>query len=349
MGTRAHETEPLLDVRSLHVGFPTRDGVVLAANNVSFSVRRGEVLGLIGESGSGKSVTCRSLIGRVPKPGGVLGGEVWFRGRDLVSLSDRELRAVRAREIGFIFQDPTSFLNPLYTVGSQLSEVLRVNLDMPRADAPRHGIELLARVGIPSPEQRYHAYPHELSGGMRQRVMIAIAVAARPALLLADEPTTALDVTVQAQILALLSSLQSETGMAMILVSHDVGVVAQHSDSIAVMYAGYIVEQGPAEQILRAPRHPYTAALLDSLLPLRPRSQGALLAAIAGQPPELAHLPPGCPFGPRCRHAEEACAGVDMTLAEVGRAHTSACPIVRRSADLSPRELPADDPFEVTP
>ena len=341
LGERSNAREPLLEVRDLYVGFPTLDGTLLAANRVNLSVRSGEVLGLVGESGSGKTVTCRSLIGLVPKPGETLSGEIVFDGRDLLQLSARELRRIRAHEIGMVFQDPASFLNPVYKVGDQISETLRVNLGMKRKEARTHGIELLRRVGIPSPDARFHDYPHQLSGGMQQRVMIALAIAPEPRLLLADEPTTALDVTIQAQILALLSSLQSETGMAMILVSHDFGVIAQHCHSVAVMYAGYVVEYGSVETIFSTPRHPYTQALLRSLLPLEARTDRTRLVSIPGQTPNLARLPAGCPFGPRCNHVRPTCSEVEMGLEAVGPEQLSACPFAPSDADGGRASIPS--------
>ena len=317
---------PLLEVENLHTAFPTPHGAVLAAAGVSFSLAERETKGIVGESGSGKSITLRSLLGLVPEPGRVIEGSVRWAGRDLLSLRPAELRAIRGREISLIFQDPTSSLNPVYTIGEQIAETLRIKLGMPARAARERAVELLDHVGIPAAKSRLGAYPHELSGGMRQRVMIAIAIACKPRLLLADEPTTALDVTIQDQILALLAELQDEFGMAMILVSHDLGVVAQNCDSVAVMYAGHVVEDAPAKELFESPRHPYTAALLEALPSIRSPGTRGRLRQISGQPPDLFRLPAGCPFGPRCTLARDACAEVTMEPVEVGRLHTTACP-----------------------
>ena len=294
---------------------------------MSFALEKGATLALVGESGSGKSMTCRSIIGLVPKPGEVIEGRVVFNGRDLLELSAGELRKVRGGEIGMVFQDPTASLNPVYKVGNQLVEVLKIKRGLGTRQATRKAIELLDRVGIASPETQFHSYPHEMSGGMRQRAMIAAAIAAEPMLLIADEPTAALDVTVQAQIMALLTELQQETGMAMILVSHDFGVIAQHCDHVAVMYAGYIVEQAPVQEIFDRPSHPYTQALLASIPHLDPANRSEIVP-VKGQPPELSRLPPGCPFSPRCGHVQDGCDSVPMSLQEVGPDHATACPFV---------------------
>jgi peptide/nickel transport system ATP-binding protein len=316
----------LLEVRDLTTAFPGSTGAVLAASGVTFSLGERETKGIVGESGSGKSITLRSLLGLVPEPGRVIGGEVLWNGKDLLQLSHAELRAIRGREISMIFQDPTSSLNPVFTIGEQIGEILRVKLGLARRAARERAVELLDHVGIPAAKERVDSYPHELSGGMRQRVMIAVAIACKPRLLLADEPTTALDVTIQDQILALLAELQDEFGMAMILVSHDLGVVAENCDSVAVMYAGHVVEDASASALFRAPRHPYTICLLKALPSLRVPGVRGRLAQISGQPPDLAQLPEGCPFRPRCPSSRDACAGVTMELASVGEAHTTACP-----------------------
>ena len=317
---------PLLEVENLYTAFPTAHGSVMAAAGVSFSLAERETKGIVGESGSGKSITLRSLLGLVPEPGRVIEGSVRWAGRDLLSLRPAELRAIRGREISLIFQDPTSSLNPVYTIGEQIAETLRIKLGMSSRAARERAVELLDHVGIPAAKKRLGAYPHELSGGMRQRVMIAIAIACKPRLLLADEPTTALDVTIQDQILALLAELQDEFGMAMILVSHDLGVVAQNCDSVAVMYAGHVVEDAPAKELFESPRHPYTAALLEALPSIRSPGTRGRLRQISGQPPDLSRLPAGCPFRPRCTHARDACAEVTMEPVEVGLLHTTACP-----------------------
>jgi peptide/nickel transport system ATP-binding protein len=321
----------LLEVRDLTTAFPGSNGAVLAASGVSFSLAERETKGIVGESGSGKSITLRSLLGLVPEPGRVIQGEVLWNGRDLLQLSHAELRTIRGREISMIFQDPTSSLNPVFTIGEQIGEILRVKLGMARSAARERAVELLDHVGIPAAKERVDSYPHELSGGMRQRVMIAVAIACKPRLLLADEPTTALDVTIQDQILALLAELQGEFGMAMILVSHDLGVVAENCDSVAVMYAGYVVEDAPASALFRSPRHPYTVGLLKALPTIRAPGVRGRLAQISGQPPDLARLPLGCPFRPRCPSSRDACAGVTMELESVGPAHATACPFTQEA------------------
>ena len=319
-------------MRGLSTAFPGAEGAVLAAADVSFSLAERETKGIVGESGSGKSVTLRSLIGLVPEPGRVIGGEVRWNGRDLLGLAAGELRAIRGREIAMIFQDPTSSLNPVFSIGDQIGEILRLKLGLGRRAARARTVELLDHVGIPAAATRVEAYPHELSGGMRQRVMIAVAIAARPKLLLADEPTTALDVTIQDQILALLAELQHEFGMAMILVSHDLGVVAENCDSVAVMYAGHVVEDAPAVTLFRSPSHPYTSALLRALPSIRTAGRRGRLPQISGQPPDLARLPPGCPFRPRCRGSRDACTEVTMELEAAGPGQVTACPFWREAA-----------------
>jgi len=315
--------ESLLAVEGLVTVFPTWSGVAVAANHVSFSIAAGETLGLVGESGSGKSVTCRSILRLVPRPGEILGGSIHFDGKDVLALSARELRAIRGAEISMIFQDPMSSLNPVYTIGDQISEPLRAHRGMGRRAARVEAAQLLDRVGIPSPRERLDAYPHELSGGMRQRVMIAISC--KPKLLLADEPTTALDVTIQDQILSLLLDLQADEGMAILLVSHDLGVIAQTCDRVCVMYGGYVVEESPAAEIFERSKHPYTAALLRALPELAVERAGRRLTPIPGQPPDLASLPDGCPFRPRCGFARPACAEVPMILQPAGPEQWTAC------------------------
>jgi peptide/nickel transport system ATP-binding protein len=317
---------PLLDVRDLSVAFPARHGLVLAADRVNFRVEAGRTLGLVGESGCGKSVTLRSLIRLVPYPGEIIDGAILWKGRDLRRVSGAELTRIRGLEISMIFQDPMSCLNPVFTIGEQIAETLRLKLGAKSKEARERAVDLLDRVGIPSPAARLRDYPHQLSGGMRQRVMIAIAIATRPALLLGDEPTTALDVTIQDQILSLLAGIREETGMSMILVSHDVGVVAQNSDDVAVMYAGSVVERGPARAVLESPRHPYTRGLLGAIPGIEPRTDGARLVPIPGQPPSLVDLPRGCPFQPRCPLARPGCADVTMELDVPAPGHGSACP-----------------------
>jgi len=297
----------LLDVSDLRVRFETYHGTVRAVDGVSFSLDEGETLGLVGESGSGKSVTNLGIMGLVPSPPGVVeAGHILLDGRDLVQMSEAQLRGVRGNEVAMIFQDPMTSLNPLLTVERQLTEVLELHRNMTRAEARRAAARGLDEVGIPDPERRLDQYPHELSGGMRQRVMIAMGLLCEPKLLLADEPTTALDVTIQAQILELMKDLQERRGTAIILVTHDLGVVAGMADRVHVMYAGRLVETGPIGPLFKDPRHPYTRGLLQSV----PRLTGdpdAALDSIPGQPPDLADLPPGCAFAPRCSFATPAC------------------------------------------
>ncbi len=325
---------PLLDVRGLTVGFPTLRGVARVVSNVSFQVAEGEILGLVGESGSGKSVTCRSLLGLVSRPGAILSGEVVLAGRDLLQLDERELREARGTQIGMVFQDAMSSLNPVLSVGRQLTETLVHRKEMNKASAKSRAVSLLEQVGIPAPESRLKAYPHELSGGMRQRVMIALALAGEPRLLLADEPTTALDVTIQDQILFLLREIRQETGMAIVLVSHDMGVIAQICDRVAVMYAGRLIEVAPVSEMFERPRHPYTQALLEAVPLLgESRSRGEL-QAIPGQPPDVSDLALGCPFEPRCGFAREGCSEVSMELQRAAPGHLTACPFVGTGRDV---------------
>ncbi len=324
---------PLLEVSGLTIGFPTEDGHALAADGVEFSLAPGETLGLVGESGCGKSVSLRALLGVVPAPGAVLGGSAVWRGeRDLLQLGKREWRDVRGKQIAMIFQDPQESLNPVYTIGDQIGEVLTKRVGLSRRAARRRAVELLDRVGIPAPERRLHDYPHNLSGGMRQRVMIAIAIACNPALLLADEPTTALDVTIQDQILSLLADIQQEFGMAVIMVSHDLGVIGQSCSRVAVMYAGHVVEAGDVDQVLLAPRHPYTGGLLAAVPTMPGEERHGALQAIQGAPPVITQLPEGCSFAPRCRFSREECRAVPMQLDERPDGHRSACPYVNATA-----------------
>ena len=320
--------DPLLTIEGLRIGFPSLAGIALAANDACLTVGHGEVLGLVGESGSGKSVTCRAIVGMVPHPGAVLGGRIDYDGRNVLELDKAEMRELRAREIAMIFQDPASALNPVFRIGHQISEVLRLNAGLSRTAARARSIELLERVGLPAPERRMAAYPHELSGGMRQRVMIAMALAGEPRLLLADEPTTALDVTIQDQVLRLLADLRRERNMSMILVSHDMGVIGTVADRVAVMYAGRIVEVAPVDVLFTRPDHPYTRALIDAMPQLLPEDRAGL-RTIPGQPPDLLKLGSGCPFAPRCPLARDECAEVSMELTAVSPAQFSACPFAR--------------------
>jgi peptide/nickel transport system ATP-binding protein len=299
-------SEPLLEVEDLRTHFFTDEGVVRAVDGVSFQICEGETLAIVGESGSGKSVTSLSILRLVATPPGrIVSGRIRFRGRDLLTLPPPEMRAIRGREISMIFQEPMTSLNPVYTCGDQIMESLILHEKMKRRAARARAIELLQLVGIPAPGQRVDEYPHQLSGGMRQRVMIAMALACRPAILIADEPTTALDVTIQAQILELLKRLQAELGMAVILITHDLGVVAETADRVAVMYAGQVVESGDVQTIFRHTSHPYTAGLMASLPRLGAGRER--LRVIAGTVPDPAHFPPGCRFHPRCPVAEDRC------------------------------------------
>ncbi|MBN3525410.1 ABC transporter ATP-binding protein [Paenibacillus apiarius] len=296
----------LLSVQQLRTSFMTRGGEVQSVRGVSFDVREGEVIGIVGESGSGKSVTAKSLIGLIPPPGQIKSGEVWFRGENMLAMSDKELRRIRGNRIAMIFQDPMTSLNPVIKVGAQIIEVLQRHKKLGKTEARARAIELLRQVGIPSPETRIDQYPHEFSGGMRQRAMIAMALSCQPELLIADEPTTALDVTIQAQILGLMKQLRDTTRTAILLITHDLGVVAQVCTRVVVMYGGLIMEEGAVEDIFERPQHPYTQGLLRSI-PKVTDGQRERLATIEGTPPNLLHPPEGCPFMERCAYATEQC------------------------------------------
>jgi peptide/nickel transport system ATP-binding protein len=307
----------LLDVRDLRVNFATDDGLVKAVDCVSFAVEPGRVLGIVGESGSGKSVASLTVMGLTRAANAAIEGEVRFDGRDLLALPDDELRAIRGEDIGMVFQDPLSSLHPFYKVGHQLVEAIRVHHpEVARPAARARAVELLGMVGIPEPGRRIDAYPHEFSGGMRQRAMIAMALANQPKLLIADEPTTALDVTVQAQILALIARLKDELGMAVIVITHDLGVVAETADDVAVMYAGRIVERAPTPSLFEAPEHPYTWGLLRSI-PRLDAPRDSPLVPIPGRPPSLIQLPGGCAFHPRCAYVRERHRKVEPPLEPV--------------------------------
>ncbi|MBL1085564.1 ABC transporter ATP-binding protein [Streptomyces actinomycinicus] len=314
----------LLEVRDLHVEFRTRDGIAHAVNGVSYSVEAGETLAVLGESGSGKSVTAQAVMGilDVP-PGRITGGRILFRGQDLLKLKGEERRRIRGAEMAMIFQDALSALNPVLSVGDQLGEMFVVHRGMSRKDARARAVELMDRVRIPAAAQRVRDYPHQFSGGMRQRIMIAMALALEPALVIADEPTTALDVTVQAQVMDLLADLQREYRMGLTLITHDLGVVADVADKIAVMYAGRIVESAPVHDIYKAPAHPYTRGLLDSIPRLD--RKGRELYAIKGLPPSLMAVPAGCSFNPRCPMAQDVCRTDEPPLYEVDQQRGSAC------------------------
>ena len=296
---------PLLSVQGLRVEFPAPEGALVPLREVSFDLDRGEVLGIVGESGAGKSLTGLAIAGLLEPPGRIVAGSVTLAGRRIDGLSERELRAIRGRLVGAIFQDPLTALDPLYTIGDQLVETIRTHLPLSRAQARQRAVELLQQVELPAPERRLDDYPHELSGGMRQRVVIALALCADPQVIIADEPTTALDVSIQAQIIELLRGLCRERGTAVVLITHDMGVIAEIADRVAVMYAGRIVEMGPVEAVLKRPRHPYTRGLMASI-PRIGQARGRL-AQIEGSMPGLRAVPPGCAFHPRCREATERC------------------------------------------
>jgi oligopeptide/dipeptide ABC transporter ATP-binding protein len=320
----------LFRAEQLRITFPGDTGPLAAVSGASLEVRRGEVLGLVGESGSGKSLTCRSTIRLMPPKAHMTASELSFEGLDLLSLGAKQLRDHRAHHVGMVFQDPFSCLDPTMRVGEQIAETLRVNAGLGRDDARRRAIELLGTVDIADPDRRYLAYPHEFSGGMRQRIAIAIAISCEPRLLVADEPTTALDVTTQAQILSLLLRLRDQTGMAILLVSHDFGVIAQICDRVAVMYGGYVVEVGPIADVYSSPFHPYTRALLTAIPTIESAGKRTRRAGIPGQPPGLGDITAGCPFMPRCSLAESSCGSLDMTLEPVASDHATACPVAVR-------------------
>ncbi|WP_405744228.1 ABC transporter ATP-binding protein [Streptomyces sp. NBC_01525] len=323
---------PLLDVRDLKVEFRTRDGVAKAVNGVSYRVVAGQTLAVLGESGSGKSVTAQAIMGILDSPPGfVTGGEIRFQGRDLLTLGREERRRVRGTGMAMIFQDALSALNPVMSVGAQLGEMFQVHRGMSRKAARAEAVELMDRVKIPAAKSRAGDYPHQFSGGMRQRIMIAMALALEPDLIIADEPTTALDVTVQAQVMDLLAELQAEYHMGLILITHDLGVVADVADTIAVMYAGRIVENAPVHHLYRAPAHPYTRGLLDSIPRLDHKGQE--LYAIKGLPPNLTAIPPGCPFHPRCPLAQDICRTDRPPLYDVAPGRTSACHFWKETLD----------------
>jgi oligopeptide/dipeptide ABC transporter ATP-binding protein len=315
-------SEPLLHVDGLTTVFDVTPRPVVAVNDVSFEIRKGETLGLVGESGSGKSVTAFSIIGLVQPPGRVAAGRVMFQGRDLVSLPDAELRQVRGAGIGFVFQEPMAALNPVMRVGAHIAEALLVHGLASKADARDRAVDLLRAVKITDPDKRVDDYPHQLSGGMRQRVMMAVALACKPPLVIADEPTTALDVTVQAQVLDLLRDMKRQFDLSLLLITHDLGVIAETADRVAVMYAGRIVEQGAVRDIFRDPRHPYTRGLLASI---PGGAAGSRLQAIEGTVPNLASLPPGCSFGPRCGSHMAICDTAFPARTPVAGEHTVRC------------------------
>jgi oligopeptide/dipeptide ABC transporter ATP-binding protein len=327
--------EVLLSVKDLKVQFRTDHALVRAVDGVSYEVRAGETLAVVGESGSGKSVTAMSILRLIETQGGsIAGGSIDFGGKNLLSLSEAEMRRVRGNDIAMIFQEPMTSLNPVYTIGNQIGETLRLHRGMSEAEARHEAIQLLKLVQLPDPEQRLDGYPHQLSGGMRQRVMIAMALSCQPKLLIADEPTTALDVTVQAQILELMQELQERLGMAILLITHDLGVVATNADQVAVMYAGRIVERAPVVELFEAPKHPYTAGLLASLPQLDKRTE---LIPIAGNVPDASRLPSGCPFHPRCAFRLDLCSEQDPPLKALSgdASRASACHYIERHPDAA--------------
>jgi oligopeptide/dipeptide ABC transporter ATP-binding protein len=326
----------LLDVRDLRVEFPLAGGVLRAVDGASFSLRQGEAVGLVGESGSGKTMALRALVGLLPRSARLAGGQILFEGADLASAGRDQLQEIRGRSISMIFQEPMTALNPVMRVGDQIGEGPLVRLGYGRGRARARALELMRVVGIPDPERRARAFPHELSGGMRQRVMIAIALSEDPKVVLCDEPTTALDVTIQDQILKLLQSLREELGVSLVFVSHDLAVIAQTCQRVAVMYAGQVVETGPVELVFREPRHPYTLGLLRSVPNFD--AARAALAAISGSPPDLAAPPPGCRFHPRCAFARQDCTAGDFPLRELGGGRATACIHHEASAEDARRE-----------
>ena len=319
-------TQPsILQVENIVTRFRTQDGLVHAVNGISFDLKKGELLGIVGESGSGKSVTMMSLLKLLPMPPAeIVSGKAHFEGQDLIQLDTKQLRKIRGGKIGFIFQDPMTSLNPVLTVGYQLAEPMREHLGMSRKKARKRSAELLELVGIPMAENRLNDYPHQFSGGMRQRVMIAIALACDPKVLIADEPTTALDVTIQAQILDIVKRLRKELGMAIIWITHDLGVIAGLADRVAVMYGGFIVEEAPVEEIFANPKHPYTQGLLKTL-PNLEGDRSERLETIIGQPPDLHNKPESCPFAPRCSNTFERCLQENPSLINRGQNHKVAC------------------------
>jgi len=332
---------PLLDVRDLHTEFRTGAGTIRAVDGISYAVEPGETVAIVGESGSGKSVSALSILRLIPDPPGrITGGEVRFLGRDLLQLSDGEMREVRGGDIGMVFQEPMTSLNPVLTIGRQITETLEQHRGADRAAAHKRAVELLGLVGIADPARRLKQYPHQLSGGMRQRVMIAIAVACDPKLIIADEPTTNLDVTIQAQYLDLLKDLQQDTGVAVIFVTHNLGIVARMCDKLAVMYAGKIVEAGSVRKLFNAAQHPYTRGLLGSMPKLGSKEK---LYAIPGQPPDLSTLPPGCAFQPRCAEALARCAEEEPGETRLGDAWTTRCWLAEtKAAEAAEKDIHAD-------
>ena len=317
-------SEKILDIKDERLSFFTPAGEVKALNGVSFTMNQGDVLGVVGESGSGKSVTAYSIMGLTAYPGKLVGGKVWFNGHEIENMKEKDFRKIRGNEVSIIFQDPMTSLNPVYTIGNQIVEVIRLHTDKNKAEAWARAKELLELVGINEPEKRLKQYPHELSGGMRQRVMIAIALACEPKLLIADEPTTALDVTIQAQILELMQDLRKKLGMSIIMITHDLGVVASMCEKIAVMYAGHIVEYGTTDEIFYNPQHEYTKGLINSIPKLNAEEKERLVP-IEGQPVDLLNPPAGCPFAPRCKSCMKVCLNKMPPRTELSDTHYTYC------------------------
>jgi peptide/nickel transport system ATP-binding protein len=323
--------EPLLNIRGLKTHFATDDGMVQAVDGVDISIGRGETVGVVGESGCGKTVTALSVLKLIAMPPGrIVAGEIRWQGRDLVPLGAKEMDRIRAKDIAMVFQEPMTSLNPVYTIGEQIAEVLRKHEDLGRKAAADQTVEMLRLVQIPNPEKRFNDYPHQFSGGMRQRVMIAMALACRPKLLIADEPTTALDVTIQAQILELLADMKQRFGMAIMLITHAMGVVAETSQRVVVMYAGKVIEEAPVDQLFANPRHPYTQGLIRSIPRIdKAATHKTRLEAIPGVVPSLLNPPPGCRFAPRCRYAMAKCREAVPPLVDTGGGHKVACVLVQ--------------------
>ena len=331
-------TVPVLSVRNLEVEFLTRRSTLRAINGVSFDIAKGEVLGVVGESGAGKSVTGLAVIGLIDPPGRIAGGEIYLSGRRIDHLPPEEIRRIRGKRIGMIFQDPLTSLNPLYRIGDQIVETIRTHLNLSETAARKRAIDLLAEVGIPAPEKRIDAYPHEFSGGMRQRVVIALAICAEPELIIADEPTTALDVSVQAQIISLIKRLGRDHGTAVMLVSHDMGVIAETSDRVAVMYSGRIAEIGPVQDVVQNPLHPYAKGLMGAIPTLA--GEDKRLVQIPGSMPRLSAIPPGCSFNPRCAFAFDRCR-VDRPEPLKHGSHAVACHLFDTAPNETAKETAA--------
>jgi len=332
--------EALLQVKNLRTSFFTEGGAVHAVDNVSFNVRRGEAVALVGESGCGKSVTAMSIMRLVAPPGKITGGEVRFKGKDLASLSEREMRRVRGNDIAMVFQEPMTSLNPVFKIGAQVAEAIRLHKDVSKREAWRMAGEMLSLVSIPDPVKRLDDYPHQLSGGMRQRVMIAMALSCDPELLIADEPTTALDVTIQAQIMELLANLQQKLGLAILLITHDLGVVAEFCERVIVMYTGRVVEEARVRDLFANPAHPYTRGLLKSLPSVSKNSPETRLPTIKGMVPSISKLPSGCKFNPRCPDVMDICLGNEPALMLVGPEHSARCYLHGDEADPERVERP---------